>query len=206
MIDSSAMSLAQEAADSAELAARLRSGDPAAFEMVVRLHGGMLLAVARRILGHEQDARDAVQDALLSAYRGRASYDGAAQLSTWLYRIAVNAALMKLRSRKRKPERSIGELLPRFLADGHQEEPAVAWTEDAAELERAETRQAVREAIAELPETYRTVLLMRDIEELDTLATAQALGVTEGVVKTRLHRARLALRTILDARFREVRP
>lgn len=206
MIDSSAMSSAEEAAGSAELAARLRSGDPAAFEMVVRLHGGMLLAVARRILGHEQDARDAVQDALLSAYRGRASYDGAAQLSTWLYRIAVNAALMKLRSRKRKPERSIGELLPRFLADGHQEEPAVAWTEDAAELERAETRQAVREAIAELPETYRTVLLMRDIEELDTLATAQALGVTEGVVKTRLHRARLALRTILDARFREVRP
>ncbi len=86
---------------------RLRSGDDAAFEQLVREHGGRMLAVARRFLRQEEDARDAVQDAFLSAYRALEDFEGNARLSTWLHRIVVNAALMKLRTRRRKPERSI---------------------------------------------------------------------------------------------------
>ena len=84
----------------------------AAFEQVVRAYGGRLLAVARRIVGSEEDARDVVQDAFLNAFRSLDRFEGNAKLSTWLHRIVVNAALMKLRTRKRKPEQSIETLLP----------------------------------------------------------------------------------------------
>jgi RNA polymerase sigma-70 factor (ECF subfamily) len=186
----------------ADLLAGLRAGDGAAFEALVRLHCGRLLAVARRILGHEEDAREAVQDALLSAFRGVAAFDGAARLSTWLHRIAVNASLMKLR-RRRAAERPIEPLLPRFLDDGHQADPPAPWPEPVERLlERAETRALVRSAVERLPEPYRTVLVLRDLEELDTEETARLLGVTAGVVKTRLHRARQALRSLLDPQLR----
>ena len=98
--------------DEATLVAQLRAGDEAAFEQVVRSYGGRLLAVARRIVGSEEDARDAVQDAFLNAFRSLDRFEGNAKLSTWLHRIVVNAALMKLRTRKRKPEQSIETLLP----------------------------------------------------------------------------------------------
>jgi RNA polymerase sigma-70 factor (ECF subfamily) len=124
-------------------------------------------------------------------------------LSTWLHRIVASAALMKLRSRQRRPERSIEELLPKFLADGHQADPAVEWRDSAeAAALKAEDRAFVRDCIQQLPENYRTVLVLRDIEELDTDETARALGLSVPVVKTRLHRARQALRTLLDQRFR----
>jgi RNA polymerase sigma-70 factor (ECF subfamily) len=113
---------------------------------------------------------------------------------------------MKLRGKQRKPERPISELLPRFLGDGHQAEPVVPWEPAEKLLERQETRQQVRQAIDELPESYRTVLLLRDIEELDTEQTAEELGVSTAIVKTRLHRARQALRTLLDAHCREGSP
>ena len=98
--------------DEATLIAQLRAGDEAAFEQVVRQYGGRLLAVARRIVGSEEDARDVVQDAFLNAFKSLDRFEGNAKLSTWLHRIAVNAALMKLRTRKRKPEQSIETLLP----------------------------------------------------------------------------------------------
>src|SRR5688572_12499994 len=95
------------AAEEPDLLERLRSGEEGAYEELVRRYGGRLLAVARRFLPVEEDARDAVQDAFLSAFRGLASFEGQAQLSTWLHRIVVNASLMKLRTRRRKPEQSI---------------------------------------------------------------------------------------------------
>lgn len=186
-------------AEEAELLAALRVGDPAASEAVVRQHLPRMLAVARRILDNDADAQEAVQDAFLSAFRALAGFDGASRLSTWLHRIAVNAALMKLRSKQRKPERSIDDLLPRFLDDGHQADPPAPWQVSAEEvLQREEARARVREAINQLPETHRTILMLRDIEELDTEETATLLGVSTGVVKARLHRARQALRTLLD--------
>src|SRR5262249_19186974 len=156
---------------------------------LVRSYGGRLLAAARRILANEDDAREAVQDAFLSTFRALDSFAGQARLSTWLHPIVINAALAKLRRPQRKPQLSIDDLLPRFLDDGHQAHPAVEWREAAeAALQRRETQGLVRQAIERLPETYRTVLLLRDIERLETEETARLLGVTAGVVKTRLHR------------------
>src|SRR5262249_4089251 len=182
-----------------DLLAALRAGEPSAYEEAVRRDSPRLLATARRILRNEDDAHDAVQDAFLSAFRGLDQFERQSKLATWLHRIAVNAALMKLRKRRQTHEKSIDPLLPRFGTDGHQAEPASPWA-DAAErvLERKETRDFIRRAIDELPEDYRTILLLRDIEGLDTEETAEQLGVTKGVVKTRLHRARQALRSRLD--------
>src|SRR6185295_1281534 len=95
---------ADAAADERELARGLRAGDPEAFERVVRVYGGRMLAVTRRILHDEEDARDAVQDAFISAFKARAQFQADARVSTWLHRIAVNSALMKLRKRRRTPE------------------------------------------------------------------------------------------------------
>jgi RNA polymerase sigma-70 factor (ECF subfamily) len=185
------------------LLARLRGGEDAAYEELVRTHGPRLLATAKRLLPNEEDARDAVQDAFLSAFRSLDGFAGDALLSTWLHRITVNAALMKLRARRRKPEASIDELLPRFLEDGHQADPAVPWrAPDESPLERAQTRELVRKSIDALPESYRTVLVLRDLEELDTEETAALTGLTVNAVKTRLHRARQALRQLLDPHFR----
>ncbi|MFO0946386.1 MAG: sigma-70 family RNA polymerase sigma factor [Planctomycetota bacterium] len=188
--------------DELALVALLRAGDAAAYERVLRVYGSRLLTTARRLVGNEEDARDAFQDALLSAFRSIDSFQNGSSVYTWLYRITVNASLMRLRSRSRKKECQLESLLPCFLEDGHQANPCPRWAESAdLACEREETRSFVREAIDSLPETHRTVLLLRDIEELSTAETADLLGVEVGVVKTRLHRARQALRTLLDPIF-----
>lgn len=190
-------------ADDAALVSRLRAGDDAAYEQVVRTYSGRLLAVTRRILGIEEDARDAVQDAFLNAFKSFDRFEGNSKLSTWLHRIAVNAALMKLRTRKRKPEQSIEAMLPSFLVDGHHQERFASWDEPVDKaLERAEIRDIVRKKIEELPDSYRTVLVLRDIEGLDTEEAAKMLGLSPNAAKIRLHRARQALRTLLSPHFR----
>src|SRR5262245_27588178 len=108
--------------DEVVLLAGLRAGDDWAYEQMVRAFGGRLLAVAQRILRNEDDARDAVQAAYLSAFRSIGRFEGGCRLSTWLHRIVVNAALIKLRSRRRHPEESIEPLLPTYLDDGHHVE------------------------------------------------------------------------------------
>jgi len=189
--------------DEAALVAQLRAGDEAGYEQVVRTYGGLLLAVARRIVDTEEDARDVVQDAFLNAFKSFARFEGNAKLSTWLHRIVVNAALMKLRTRKRKPEQSIESMLPSFLDDGHHEERFQSWDEPVDKvMERKEARELVRQQIDALPEGYRTVLVLRDIEGLDTEETAKGLGLSVNATKIRLHRARQALRTLLAPHFR----
>ncbi len=189
-------------APDAALVTALRRGEPDAYEALFRTHSGRLLATARRMLRNEEDAREALQDAFLGAFRGLAGFDGAAQVSTWLHRILVNACLMKLRARRRKPEHLIDPLLPRFLEDGHHVTHPQPWAEPAdAILELQEEREFVRAAIDRLPECYRTVLLLRDIEELGTEEAAQLLGITTGALKLRLHRARQALRVLLESRY-----
>jgi RNA polymerase sigma-70 factor (ECF subfamily) len=186
----------------AALLARLRAGDDVAFAELVRRESGKLLAVARRILRSDEEAQDAVQDALLSAFQNLDRFEGGARLSTWLHRITVNAALMRLRSKKRRREDSIEELLPAFAEDGHHLAP-VSPLRDAAEDEiaSAEIAAIVRAAIDELPEGYRVVLVLRDVEGLDTAETAAALGIGPDAAKMRLHRARQALRTLLERRL-----
>lgn len=182
----------------AQLLAALRARAPGAYEQLVRSHGGRMLAVARRLLSSEEDARDAVQEAFLNAFRNIDRFEGQALLSTWLHRIIVNVSLMKLRSRKRKPEESLDHLLPAFKDDGHFAERFESGTEPADQrLAREEEQAAVRAAIDELPDHYRTILLLRDIEGIGTQEVAEQLGITPNAVKLRLHRARQALRTLL---------
>jgi RNA polymerase sigma-70 factor, ECF subfamily len=186
-----------------ELVRRLCAGDEAAFEAMVRKHSPRMLAVARRYLPHEEDARDAVQNALLSAMRGIKRFVHQSQLATWLHRIVVNAALMELRNRRRRLEDSIEEYLPHFDSDGHwiNEDPDSA-TAGHLPVERRETREMVRACIARLPESYRTILLMRDIEDLDTEEIARLVGASTNAIKVRIHRARQALRPIIEDELR----
>jgi RNA polymerase sigma-70 factor (ECF subfamily) len=181
------------------LLALVRAGDERACEALVRRHGGRMLAVARRFLRTEEDSADAVQDAFLSAFRSLDGFEGNSALGTWLHRIVVNVCLMRLRARSRSREVRIDELLPTFDASGHHGRPVRPWEDPAlARLTRAEVCAQVRACIEELPEPYREVLLLRDIEELNTEQTAQHLGINPGAVKTRLHRARQALRALLE--------
>lgn len=190
-------------ADERALLAALRSGKDGAYHHLVTRHTPTMLAVARRILTAEEDARDAVQEAFLSVFKSIASFEGGSKLSTWLHRIVVNASLMKLRARRRLQEAPIDDLLPTFRDDGHPAQPAARWRDAASEAQRRETRELVRQAIEALPDIYRTVLLLRDIEEFSTEETAELLEINANAVKTRLHRARLALRTLLDPHMRE---
>jgi len=188
-----------EETSEAVLLAGLRAGEEAAFESLVRAYTGRLLAVAQRFLRNEEDARDALQEAFLLAFRSIGRFEGSARISTWLHRIVINTALMKLRSRKRRAEEPIEDHLPRFDDEGRRIGAAATWeTPSDVLLERRETRAMVRRCIDRLPERYRTVLLLRDIEELDTQESADLLGTTPNTVKIRLHRARQALRTLLE--------
>lgn len=191
--------------DETTLLERLRAGEDAAYEELVRLYGPRLLAVARRFLRSEDDAQDAVQDAFLNAFRSIDSFEGQARISTWLHRIVVNASLMKLRTRRRKPEQSIEELLPNFLEDGHMSNLATPWRKAGEdEVELAQLRGLLLQKAQQLPDSFRNVLLLRDIEGLDTEEAAQLLEISTAAVKTRLHRARLALRELLDPHLRRV--
>lgn len=188
----------------AKLLARPRAGEDAAFDELVQATAPRMLAVARRMLNKEEDAQDAVQEAFLSAFKSLERFDGRSLLSTWLHRITVNCCLMKLRSQRRRPERTIGEYLPEFVDDGHQKNASKPWKPTgAAGIEQAELLALVRSKIDELPDQYRTILILRDVEELDTEETATVLGLTPAAVKTRLHRARQALRQLLDPTLAE---
>ena len=181
-----------------ELLAGLKSGDEESYREMVHRHGGRMLAVARRLLRCEDDARDAFQEACLNAFRSIRDFREGSQLSTWLHRIVVNAALMRLRAAGRRPEVSLEPLLPAFDGTGHHTtavEPLSVGPETI--LGRREIRRKVRECIDQLPATHRTVLVLRDLEELDTAETADRLGISENAVKIRLHRARQALATLL---------
>ncbi len=192
------------AADEARLVADLRAGDEAAYERLVRDYGGRLLAVARRMLRNEEDAHDALQDAFISAFKAIGRFEGGSRLGTWLHRIVVNASLMKLRSARRREEVAIEDLLPRYLDDGHMLEPPTGWSDTAeAMAQNKELRALVRQTIDRLPENYRTVLVLRDIEGHSTEEAAESLEVSTGVIKTRLHRARQALKALLDPHLGE---
>ncbi len=181
----------------AALIDRLRCGESAAYRELIDRCGPRMLSTARRMLGNDGDAEDAVQEAFLSAFKSLAGFDARSQLATWLHRIVVNACLMKMRSRAARPETSIESLLPAFHDDGHRV-LEIAAPEDATEpAERRQMAALVRAKIDALPESYRAVIVLRDLEGIDTAETASLLGVNQNVVKIRLHRARQALRTLL---------
>jgi len=195
-------------ASSAELE---QGNDPAAtaagFAALVRANAASLRRTCRRLLQDEAEADDAVQESLLSAFAHRHTFRGDARLSTWVHRIAVNVCLMRLRRRialapaieSDDCDAALGSLLPRYRDDGHRTEVLPAWTASVDELAaRRELCERVRQLVQSLPEPHRTVLVLRDLEELSTEETAELLGVRINAVKTRLHRARQALRTMLE--------
>lgn len=182
-----------------DLLPRLRQGDQAAYEELIRRYGPRLLSTAKRFVGQESDAQDVLQEAFLAAFKALPNFHADSSLYTWLHRITVNAALMRLRKEKRRGEKSIDDLLPRNLDDAERSRLGEGWrvSKDDA-LESREVREFVRNAIEQLPENFRSVLLLRDIEGFSTEEAATALDLTPGAVKTRLHRARLALKNLLD--------
>jgi RNA polymerase sigma-70 factor (ECF subfamily) len=158
-----------------------------------------MLAVARRMLRNEEDAADAVQDAFLAAFVSLRRFQGRAQVSTWLHRIVVNQCLMKLRSQKRRATQSLDALTSHFEDGIGCWEAAATRDHGAAQIDRLETRLVVRRSIQRLPEDFREILILRDIEGFDTDQTAALLGLSRSATKTRLCRARKALRTDLEA-------
>ena len=194
------------ALDDPSLLARLRAGDDSAFEQLVRATMGRLLAAARRLLRNEEEARDAVQSGYIRAFQSLSKFRAESSLATWLHRIVVNEALMKLRSRRTDEEPIDEMLLPQFRPDGHQIRETVDWSDSAEKaMERSETAATVRASIEQLPEPYRTVLLLRDVEEMSPDEVASMLGISKNVIKVRLHRARQMLRTLLEKQFGEQR-
>jgi RNA polymerase sigma-70 factor (ECF subfamily) len=184
------------------LLAALRRGDERAYETLVKTNTGRMLAVARRILKSDEEAYDATQEAFMQAFKAIARFQGDALLSTWLHRITVNACLMRLRRDRRHPETAIEELLPTFDETGHRVESGPAWTDDVVErMESAQLQKVVQDAVAKLPDNYRTVIVLRDIEGMSTEEAAEALGIRPEAAKMRLHRARQALRTLLSPHF-----
>ena len=162
-----------------------------------------MLAVARRIVGGEEDANDCVQDAFLQVFRNLAGFEGRSSLGTWLHRIVANAALSKLRKRNRSPRELPDDLLPQFDATEHRigrQEHFASSVEE--QIDRAETREFVQRQIALLPDQYRVVLVLRDIEGYDTAEAAAMLEITEAALKVRLHRARAALKKLIEPLLR----
>jgi RNA polymerase sigma-70 factor, ECF subfamily len=181
------------------LAADLLAGDEAAFAELVRQHSGRAYAIGLSMLRNEQDARDVVQETFLNVHRRIDSFRGDAPIGAWIARIATNNCLMKLRTRRRKPETSIEVLGPRFADDGHHAFDVPDWSPLADELrESRELGEQIRAAIDALPDSYRDVIVLADYHHLSMADIAAELELTVPNVKTRLHRARLAVREALS--------
>jgi RNA polymerase sigma-70 factor (ECF subfamily) len=190
---------AAESSDEA-LAARAAAGEDTAFEALVVRYQHRVFRLACRLTS-ETDAPDVVQDAFLQVYRHLSKFRGHAQFSTWLYRIATNAALMHRRARRRRPALSLEEFLPRFDADGRLEDTPdalrIACRADEL-LDRRVLATKTQAAIEGLPNLYREAFVLRDLEELSTDEVAEVLGVEPATVRQRVHRARLMVREYLS--------
>lgn len=185
----------------------MQDGVDLAFEEFVRHYGADMFRTAQRLVRDEHDARDCVQDALIQVLRSVEKFEERSSLKTWLHRIVVNAALMKIRARDRRAETSIEELMPAFDDDDCRIEPDGGYSVPIETLlESDQNRALVRGAIDRLPEDYRVVIMLRDIEDNNVNETATLLGVSNAVVKTRLHRARAALKKILEPLLQGNRP
>jgi len=173
-------------------------------EALVRNNISWMIAVAEHLLGDRAMAEDAVQDTFISAFRGLEKFQSRSALKTWLHRITVNTALMKLRQLKRLAEQPIDEYLPEFDKNECRIEAswkAIRSTEEIISDEQF--RSQIYSAINQLPDAYRIVMLLRDIEGYDTSEVARLLDISESNVKVRLHRARAALKKLIDPLLRD---
>jgi len=192
--------------DEADLIARILGGEKELFHELIRPYERMVYLTVFSIVRNQTDAEDSAQDAMVSAYRHLGKFRGDAKFSTWLTTIAVNEGRQKLRRAKRTKEDSLDEPI-----EGEEQEltpaPLTDWREIPLEaLERKELRETLRNAVAGLPDIYRQIFTLRDLDELNVAETAAALGINQNMVKVRLHRARMMLQKRLAPLLKTTAP
>lgn len=178
---------------------RLRNGDVAALETLMESCGSRVYRVARGITNDDRDAEEVVQDVFLAVFQKIATFESRAALGTWIFRMATNAALNKRRGKRREVEVALEDHLPSFEPDGHRAGERSYLLADWSALPDAallagERREHLTRALAALPDRYRAVVVLRDVEELSNEEAAEILGESVASVKSCLHRARMALR------------
>ena len=189
-----------------DLIARILAGEKELFHELIRPYERMVYLTLFSIVKNETEAEDGAQEAVISAYRHLSSFRREAKFSTWLTTIAINEGRKRLRKAKRAAEDSI-EVQTEEEEGDYTPAPLTDWREIPLEaLERKELREALRVAVAELADIYRQVFTLRDVEELNIEETAQALGITSGAVKIRLHRARIMLQKRLAPFLKTMAP
>ena len=184
----------------------LRAQDASVLEAVMERYSPRLYRVAFGITRNHTDAEEVVQDAFLTLFRKIDSFEGRSALGTWLYRVAANGALIKRRGKRAEVEVNLEDYLPKFRSDGHREGDRAMLLADWSgtperELLSGEARQIIEDGLALLPDHYRAILVLRDVEELSNEDVAEILGESVASVKSRLHRARMALREVLTRRL-----
>lgn len=194
----------EERALDEKLVRELKAGKEEAFNQIVENYQRKIYALAFNLTRNPMDAQDVAQDVLLSIFKKIDTFQGKSAFSSWVYRITLNAAYMKLRNRKKDPAVSLDEMLPAFNNSGFQQEKLLDWSENTDSLLFSnETRKIIEQAVDQLPEKEKVVFLLRDVEELSTERVGEILDLTIPAVKSRLHRARLFLRKKLSHHFEE---
>ena len=189
-----------EVFDETPLVERARSGDTAAFSELVSRYERKIFRLAKHITQNDEDAEDVLQETFLKAYSHLDSFQGQSKFYTWIVRIGVNEALMKLRKRKSSKTVSLDE--PTDTGEDTMVREIAVWDDPEQKYSREELREILDKAVESLKPAFRTVFVLRDIEELSTEETASALDISIPAVKSRLLRARLQLREKLTKFFR----
>ncbi|MCC6809063.1 MAG: sigma-70 family RNA polymerase sigma factor [Deltaproteobacteria bacterium] len=184
------------------LVARAKAKDAAAFEQLVKKHHQQVYRLALTMTKNPRDAEEVTQETFLNIHRKLDSFRGESKFSSWLYRVTANFALMRLRKQRRQPQVLLDDLLPQYYENGQAARPASDWSERAdRQLENKELGSKINEAIGQLPEKYRIILVLRDVENLANDEIAETLGMSVPAVKSILHRSRLFVREALNKYF-----
>ena len=182
----------------------LQNGNLDAYDKLAEIYQKKVYGLSFHLTRNQMDAQDVTQEVLLTLFRKINMFQGKSAFSSWVYRIAVNASYMKLRSKKKEPNVSIDELMPSFNSAGFQQEKIQDWSENTESLLfTKETRDVINKAVDLLPEKEKVVFLLRDVEGLSSEKAGEILDLTVPAVKSRLHRARLFLRKKLSNYFEE---
>ena len=182
----------------------LQNGNLDAYDKLAEIYQKKIYGLSFHLTRNQMDAQDVTQEVLLTLFRKINMFQGKSAFSSWVYRIAVNASYMKLRTKKKEPNVSIDELMPSFNSAGFQQEKIQDWSENTESLLfTKETRDVINKAVELLPEKEKVVFLLRDVEGLSSEKAGEILDLTVPAVKSRLHRARLFLRKKLSNYFEE---
>jgi RNA polymerase sigma-70 factor (ECF subfamily) len=185
------------------LVKRAQSGDNSSLEELVRRYERRIHDITARMLGRDEDANEALQETFLRAYRFLPKFEFRSSFYTWLYRIATNVSLTKLRKRNKPPEPRVDVLLDNYGTSSGETAGELGTGE--TDFRRKDQREAIKRAIDELPSDYKLVLVLRDLEGLSNHEVGQALNLSVPAVKSRLHRGRVLLRARLTAQVQSVR-